>query len=63
MFRRLTNMLGPLRSAGPLPPSTKGLAAGLRLISKPMIALAAIARLEHVRSPPRAISVIDEEFV
>jgi hypothetical protein len=26
-------------------------------------ALASIARLEHVRSAPRAISVIDEEFV
>ena len=27
------------------------------------VALGAIGRLEHVRSPPRAISVIDEEFV
>ena len=27
------------------------------------VALAAIARLEHVRSPPRSISVIDEEYV
>jgi len=26
-------------------------------------ALVSIARLEHVRSAPRAISVIDEEFV
>jgi len=31
--------------------------------SKLEIALASIARLEHVRSAPRAISVIDEEFV
>jgi homoserine dehydrogenase len=27
------------------------------------VALAAIGRLEHVRSPPRSISVIDEEYV
>ena len=43
--------------------------AQLMMVTHPLahsrleIALASIARLEHVRSAPRAISVIDEEFV
>ena len=43
--------------------------AQLMMVTHPLahsrleIALAAIARLEHVRAAPRAISVIDEEFV
>jgi homoserine dehydrogenase len=43
--------------------------AQLMMVTHPLahsrleIALAAMARLEHVRSAPRAISVIDEEFV
>jgi homoserine dehydrogenase len=43
--------------------------AQLMMVTHPLahsrleVALASIARLEHVRSAPRAISVIDEEFV